>query len=296
MRRMEPTTTQVAPRSGSRASALASLHFAVLLFGFAALFGKWIALPPATIVVGRTVSAAGALAVLLALRGLRCKPFEWRLAGNGVLLALHWVAFFQAVQTASVAIALLGYASFPLFVLVLEVIFAGRRTRAGEWICAGVVTAGLVLLVPTLDFDNRLARGVAWGVLSGFTFALLAISNRALAARRSAAEIALWQNFCAAACLVPAIALEPAVPNLTDIAQLIVLGIVCTALAHTLFIASLRSVSAHAASVVAALEPVYGMALAALLLKEIPDARTLAGAALIVGATLWTSARAGCRS
>jgi drug/metabolite transporter (DMT)-like permease len=73
---------------------------------------------------------------------------------------------------------------------------------------------------------------------------------------------------------------------------LVVLGVVCTGFAHTLFIASMRRVSAHTAAVVAALEPVYGIALAAWLLGEWPDTRTLAGGALIVLAALVASRRA----
>jgi drug/metabolite transporter (DMT)-like permease len=51
-------------------------------------------------------------------------------------------------------------------------------------------------------------------------------------------------------------------------------------------------VSAHTASVVAALEPVYGIALAVLLLGEVPSPRTLLGASLIVGAALVATRRA----
>src|SRR4029078_9291430 len=74
-------------------------------------------------------------------------------------------------------------------------------------------------------------------------------------------------------------------------ALLLVLGVACTGLAHTLFIASMQRLSAHTASVVAALEPVYGIALAALLLQEIPTVRTLAGGVLIVAAALVASRR-----
>jgi drug/metabolite transporter (DMT)-like permease len=79
--------------------------------------------------------------------------------------------------------------------------------------------------------------------------------------------------------------------NARDVGLLLALGVVCTAGAHTLFIASLRTVSAHTASVVAALEPVYGIALALLLLDEIPGGRTLAGATLLVAAALVASRR-----
>ena len=101
-------------------AARASLHAAVALFGFAALFGQWIALPATTIVLGRTLIAAVTLAALLLARRQRAASASARLAINGAILALHWVTFFAAVRLAGVAVALLGYASFPLFVLLLE--------------------------------------------------------------------------------------------------------------------------------------------------------------------------------
>jgi drug/metabolite transporter (DMT)-like permease len=58
---------------------------------------------------------------------------------------------------------------------------------------------------------------------------------------------------------------------------LLVLGVLCTALAHTLFIESLAVLRTQTASVISALEPVYGIALAALLLGELPALRTLVG-------------------
>src|SRR5215470_11223870 len=100
MLRMREAPSQASQENGSRTGAIASLHVAVLLFGFAGLFGKWIALPPAAIVFGRTTIAALALGMLLALRRSPRDRFEWRLAANGALLAVHWVAFFQAVQSA----------------------------------------------------------------------------------------------------------------------------------------------------------------------------------------------------
>ena len=275
-----------------RARSLAALHLAVALFGFAGLFGKWLALPPVTIVFGRTVVASVALAVLFGLtRGRGAsdrRRVDWRLAGNGALLALHWVAFFQ---TASVAVGLLGFASFPLFVLILEAATRQRALRGGEWATAILVASGLALLVPELRWENRVVQGLSWGVLSGLTFALLAVGNRALAAGYSSGAIALWQNACAAICLLPLAILAAVVPAPSQIALLVVLGVACTALAHTLFIHALHFLSAHTASVVTALEPVYGIALAFLLLGETPSARTLAGAVLLVWAALHATRR-----
>lgn len=278
-----------------RARALAALHCAVALFGFAGLFGKWLALPPVTIVFGRTLVASVGLALLLRVTrepaGRIGSRIEWRLAANGAVLALHWVAFFQAIQTASVAVGLLGFASFPLFVLILEAATRQRALRAREWAIALLVAGGLALIVPEFRWENRVVQGLAWGIVSGFTFALLAIGNRSLTQRHGARAIALWQNACAALCLLPLALAAAAVPGGRDIALLVVLGVVCTALAHTLFIGSLRAVSAHTASVVTALEPVYGIALAFVLLGERPGARTLIGGGLLIGAALYATRR-----
>ena len=122
-------------------AALVALHAAVALFGFAGLFGKWLALSPVAIVLGRTAIAAMALGILRLRAGERA-PFDVRLVANGIVLALHWVSFFAAVQVSTVAIGLLGYASFPLFTLIVERLFLARRLRRREGATALLVTAG----------------------------------------------------------------------------------------------------------------------------------------------------------
>lgn len=274
-------------------SAVVAVHTAVLLFGFAGLFGKWLTLPPSVIVLGRTAVAAAVLALVVALQRERFR-FQPALATNGFVLAVHWVTFFEAIRVSSVAIGLCGFATFPLFVLAIESRHGGRRPDAVEWATVALVITGFVVLVPSFDVLDATLQGLAWGLASGFTFALLTVRTRDLRASFTPAGIAFWQNFFAAVVLLPfAWLARNAVDSLTarDLGLLIALGVFCTALAHTLFIASLRHLSAQVASVIAALEPVYGIALAAWLLQEIPTPRTLLGAALIVAAAILATRR-----
>ena len=273
---------------------LAALHAAVALFGFAALFGTWLTLSPVLIVLGRTLVAAATLMVVATLGSKRIGRPDLRLVAAGAVLALHWVTFFAAVQTAGVGIGLVGYASFPLFTLVLERVLLGRRWNARDAGAAVLVVTGLVLVVPRWTWHEQSAQGLAWGVLSALTFALLAIMNRHASARRRPADIALWQDAAAALCLLPfaGAAWDGASLTLRDGVLLLSLGVLCTALAHTLFIRSMRTVSATTASIVAALEPAYGIALAWALQAEQPGARVVAGAGvLIVAAILASRAR-----
>lgn len=162
----------------SHARHLAALHAAVALFGFAGLFGKWIAWNPEAIALGRTIVATLALAAFLAIRRDRLPRPSPALVGNGMLLALHWYAFFAAIEISTVAIGLLGYASFPLFVLLFERRLLGRKRRDGDLLTAGLVVIGIAVLVPTPSWDNAAVRGLAWGVASGFSFAWLAVRSR----------------------------------------------------------------------------------------------------------------------
>jgi drug/metabolite transporter (DMT)-like permease len=279
-------------------TALVALHVAVALFGFAALFGKWIALPPVAIVSGRTVVAAVTLA--LAARAMRqpiLRP-NAAFAANGALLALHWATFFAAVQVSSVATGLLGFASFPMFVMVFESAGGRRRPIAREFAAVSLVVVGLALLVPQFSWSSAMVQGLAWGIASGLTFALLTLANRARVSRVGPTPLALWQNAFAALWLVPVVVImTPHIsPAPRDLALLLVLGVFCTALAHTMFIASMLRVSAQTASIVSVLEPVYGIVLAALLLGEIPNLRTLIGGGLIVSAAALATRVAMARS
>lgn len=281
----------------NHALALLALHAAVLLFGFAGLFGKWLALSPLLIVFARTTVAAAVLGLVRWATPGRRPPFALPLLANGAVLALHWVSFFAAIQVSDVATGLLGYASFPLFTLLLERPPGSASWRWRDRATALLVVVGLVLMVPEFTLANRTVAGLLWGIVSGFTFALLAVINRRHAAHRPAADIAFWQNLCAALTLLPVTFIASGVLRSTDavggreIALLLALGLVCTALAHTLFIASLKAITARTASVVVALEPVYGIALAFVLLGERPGARVYAGGALIVVSALVATGR-----
>ena len=274
---------------------LLCLHVAVALFGFAALFGKWIPWDPVAIVLARAVVAATVLGLWLWSRGaptLRATP---ALAISGAILAIHWVTFFEAIAASNVAIGLLGYASFPLFVLLLERWHHGGHWHRADVAVAALVVAGLVLTVPEFRWDSASVRGLGWGIVSGFMFAWLVVRTRHLATGKDASSLAFWLNGFAAIVLIPLVAAQGGVGGAVDGSTLLlalVLGVVCTALAHTLFIVGIAGTSALTAAIVAALEPVYGIALAWAWLGEVPTLRIGAGAALLVAAAIVASSRA----
>ena len=91
---------------------LAEIHLAVLLFGLASLFGKWVALPAAIIVLARVAFAVPALVVVLRWAGQSIRLNRGQdylyLGLLAVLLAFHWVTFFESVHVSTVAVCLVS--------------------------------------------------------------------------------------------------------------------------------------------------------------------------------------------
>lgn len=276
-------------------NALLAIHLGALLFGLAGIFGKLAATTPNMIAGGRALFAILALGLAaLFWRGRHGVQPNLRqfalLALGGLLLGAHWVAFFEAVKVAGVAIATLGFASFPAFTVLLEGLLFRERTRPLEFAMVGVVCLGLVLVTPEFSLGSSATAGLLWAVLSGLLFALLSLLNRASTSGLDPVQVALYQNITVFLCFMPlAWPMLPSVKPM-DWLWLAMLGIFCTGLVHSLFVASLRVLKARTTAVIFALEPVYGILFAWWLFSEQPSLRMLAGGALIIGA-IFVSAR-----
>jgi len=277
----------------ARYRSLTEIHAAVLFFGLAGLFGKLISLPSLIIVLGRVFFATIFLALFLLFRrqSVRLKPKRdyARLTVLGLILAVHWVTFFQSIQVSTVAVGLLTFSTFPIFVTFLEPCFFKERIRLTDVVVALVTFLGVALVVPRFELESKVTQGVLWGVASGLTFAILSILNKKYVRAYSSLVIAFYQDAVATAALAPFLFLIRPSVQIRDLLLLALLGVVFTGIAHSLFIKGLANVKAQTASIISSLEPVYGIILAALVLDEIPPLRVVLGGAIILGATFYAT-------
>ena len=276
-------------------SALAAAHGVAVLFGLTGILGALIRFDAVAITAGRAGFAAAALLVLaLAQRRPLLQGLGPRRAGivlaSGFLLAVHWITFFMAVKVGGVAVATLGFASFPAFIALLDVVLFRERIGRAEGTMLALVTLGLVLVTPSFDVGDQGTVGLLWGLASGLSFAGLAICNRRGNRGMDAIQVAFWQNLVVALLVLPLLGLGlaggAAAIDWASWFWLAVLGVLCTGLAHTLFVKSLESLDARSAGMIIALEPVYAIACAWWLFGEEPSGRMLVGASLIILATV----------
>ena len=273
-----------------RQHGLASAHIAAVFFGLTGVLGHIIYAPPMTITFGRALFAIAALwAVALYLKTPLIKGLQRRsvvsLLCSGIALAIHWVTFFIAVKTGGIAIATLGFASFPAFITLLERLVLKDQVNLIDWLLVVLVISGLILVTPAIDLNNAGTIGLFWGILSAITFAMLALINRTLGGL-NAIQVAFWQNLVVMLLCLPLGLGGMFVLSGDSLLWLIVLGVICTALSHFLFVHSLRSITARSAGLIIALEPVYAIAFAMVLFNEQPTLRMALGAVLIIAAAV----------
>ena len=268
-------------------TALTSAHITALLFGLTGIFGALIHASASVITFGRAAFALLALGVFAhlqdraLLRGLNLRKLGIY-AVSGLMLAAHWITFFIAIKVGGVAVATLGFASFPAFITLLDMAVFRDRPRLAEALLLLLVTLGLILVTPSFEIANQGTVGLLWGIASGLSFALLAMTNRRATNGRNGVQVVFWQNATVALFMAPVavfdlVALEP-----VDWLNLAILGVLCTAVSQALFVKSLKGLNARSAGMIISLEPVYAIACAWWLFHEAPSYRMLAGAALIV--------------
>lgn len=269
------------------------LHLSVMLFGFSAVLGQFVDAPAAVIAGGRVVWSSAALLVFSLVQKsdlkLKSKKDYVVALAAGVVLAVHWTTFFQAIQSSSVAIGTITFSAFPLFLTFLEPLVFHEALRPRSVVTALFMLLGVGITVPSFSLENQVTGGILWGLVSALAYAVLSLANRYLSGRYQARTICLYEQGTAAVVLLPALVFSRVTWSFQNFAGIAAIGLVCTALAHSLYVAAQRHVKAQTAGIISGMETVYGILFALLFLGEVPTPRELLGGAVILGVAAFSS-------
>lgn len=272
------------------------LHLAVILFGFTAILGAVIRLPALSLVWWRVlISSISLIVVIRGFSFLKTIPSIQilRYAGIGGIIALHWVAFFASVKLAGASVCLVCMATTCLFLSMIEPFLRNIPFRRIDFLIALLIIPGMVMVVQNIDSSRY--TGVLAGLFSALLAALFSSLNKKYISDAKVWHISFIEM--TSACITLTIFLALYVPWTSDFRwwptanewpYLLILGVVCTTLAHAMSLFALHHLSAFALNLVINLEPVYGIVLAMVLLKENKELNLgfYSGAALILLAVL----------
>ncbi|MBS0230527.1 MAG: EamA family transporter [Proteobacteria bacterium] len=260
--------------------ALWQIHFCVLLWGFTAILGKLITLPALPLVWWRMLMVTATLALLPRVwRGLLAMPTRTRLAyaGIGMLVALHWLTFYGAIKLANASVAATCMAFATPMTAMIEPLLTGQRFRPGDLALGLLSLPGIWLVVGGVPAGMH--AGILVGVVSAFFVATFGSLNKRMVDGGDPLTVTALELGTGTLLLTLLAPLMPHVmpafagslltlPAGHDILWLLVLALVCTLLPYAMYLVALRHLSAFTAQLSVNLEPIYAIALAALLFNE----------------------------
>lgn len=270
------------------------LNLSIVLISTSGALGRFIDVPaPLTICLRALL---GGLVLYLFCRWKKtsfkvASKDSWTIIGGGVLFGLHWVTYFYALQLSNVAIGMLSLFTFPVITAILEPLILKTKILKSHLLLALLILVGIYFLVPEFNMENDHFKAVGFGVFSAFCYALRNIIMKAKVDKYSGSTLMFYQLLTIVALTLPLFFFLDTSTVVDFIPQIIVLGILTTAIGHTLLVHSFKNFSTVTASIISSLQPIYGVVFGMIFLHEYPQTTTIIGGTIIVSSVLVESIR-----
>ncbi|MDB4752276.1 DMT family transporter [Winogradskyella sp.] len=251
------------------------LHFLVFIAGFTAILGELITIGSLQLVWYRMAIAGILMFLFIKLVNLKLritKKSFLLFSIAGVIIALHWVTFFESINQANVSIALAMFSSGAFFASFIEPIFFKRRILGYEIVFGLLVVVGVFLITSS---EINYINGIILGLLSALFSTLFAVINGRFIERHNSTIISFYEFISGVVFLTifilatgTAFNKQFFVLSSMDWIYLFILASVCTAYAFIGAVEVMRYISPFTVILSYNLEPVYGIAIALLLFPE----------------------------
>lgn len=206
---------------------------------------------------------------------------RWRLVLSGVLLALHWITFFEAIKLTTVAVALAVLYLGPIAASILAGPLLGERVDTKLWVALATAMAGTLLVVQPWQAEGVDVFGLAMAVLSAALLTGVMLAGKPVATDLGGLTMATGELIVASVLLAPA-TYQALTQHGEHLVNFIILGALFTGLAGFVFWEVMRHVPVAAVSVVMYLEPASAVVWAAIFLGESPNAIAWIGVGMVI--------------
>ncbi len=251
------------------------LHFLVFIAGFTAILGELITIEAFSLVWYRMLIAGVLMFVYIKIIKIDIKiptksALQFLLAG--VIIALHWITFFAAINASNVSIALAMFSTGAFFASFIEPIFYRRKIIGYEIIFSLIVILGVVLIA---NSEIKYLNGIILGISSAFLSSLFAVINGRFVEKHSATVISFYEFIGGVVFISIYLTFSENGFNAdffdlpsADWLYIGILASICTAYAFIASVHIMRYISPYTVVLTYNLEPVYGIILALIFFGE----------------------------
>ncbi len=267
-----------------------NLHLIVFIWGFTAILGALISIQADALVWYRMLFASVFLFLFILFKKesfqIPIKEF-FKLIFVGLLIALHWIFFFEAIHVSNVSVTLAVFSLGAFLASILEPIFYGRKILWYEVFFGLIIIAALGMI---LQVEINYFEGIMYALVSIIIGVLFTLMNGKLIEKHESSVITFYE-FLAGVFFITIYFFFTSKFNVdffilttNDWIYLLILASVCTAYAFTASVKVMRVLSPYTVMLTTSLEPVYGIILAYFILggKEKMSVEFYIGALLIV--------------
>lgn len=265
------------------------LHFLVFIAGFTAILGQLITIGSIPLVWYRMVMAGLLMFFYIKFTNHKMKVDKrsmLKFLAAGVIVALHWITFFEAIKQSNISITLAMFSTGAFFASFIEPIFYKRRIIWYEILFGVIVVIGVFLIT---HGELKYINGIVLGVVSALLSSLFAVINGTFIQKHSATVISFYEFVSGVVFLTLFILLFKGgfdakffALSAADWIFLFILASICTAYAFIGSVKVMKFISPYTVVLSYNLEPVYGITLALILF---PETETM-GVQFYYGATL----------
>ena len=272
------------------------LHLLVFIAGFTAVLGKLITIKAIPLVWYRMLIAGvimfGFIKISKIHLKITLKTFS-KFAIAGIVVALHWITFFGAIDVSNISITLVMFSTGAFFASFIEPIIYKRKIIWYEIIFGIVVIVGVSII---MNSEFKYINGIILGVISAFLSSLFAVLNGKFVEKHDASTISFYEFICGVVFISTYLIFAADgfrkedffFLSANDWIYIFILASVCTAYAFIASIHIMRYISPYTVVLTYNLEIIYGIILALLLfpLDEKMTPGFYYGTLLVVGTVL----------
>ena len=281
----------------SENKAKLELISSMLIFGTIGIFVRYIPLPSSIIALARAVIGVLFLMLFMIIRGKKVKWNDIRnnlflLLFSGVLIGVNWILLFESYRYTTVATATLCYYLAPVFVIVLSPFILREKITARKILCVLIALIGMFFVSGVSTSGISGIKGILYGIGAAVLYAIVVLCNQKIQ-DISAYDKTVTQLTASAIVLLPYVFFTENIKAISisfiELGLLIVVGILHTGIAYTLYFASMKDLNAATIAIFSYIDPVVAIILSVILLRENMGITGVLGAVLILGATLFSS-------
>lgn len=251
------------------------LHFLVFIAGFTAILGELITIKAIPLVWFRMVIASILMLIYIKIAKVKLKinvKSILRLSIAGIIIALHWITFFGAIDESNISITLAMFSTGAFFASFIEPIIYKRTIIWHEILFGLIVILGVFIITQS---EIKYLTGILLGISSAFFSSLFAVLNGRFLKKHSATVISFYEFlsgvfFISVYILFFGEGFSKDFFNLSqsDFGYLFILASVCTAYAFIASVYVMKTISPYTVVLSYNLEPVYGIIMAIILFPE----------------------------